>query len=97
MPAAGRDGGEPAANPAMSAMLPKAGVNSEHQRLHGVPLRVDAMAVGVIQAPKLAAGGRVGQARECAGRIGAVDSIGGVDWDSGALPSPSRTATRSIR
>ena len=46
-----RDRVEPAASPAMSAMPPKAEVNSED--LAAPPLRVDVVAVDVIQAPKL--------------------------------------------
>ena len=48
-----RDRVEPAASPAMSAMAPKAEVNSEHWRLRDGLLRVDGTAVDVIQAPKL--------------------------------------------
>src|SRR5229473_702040 len=43
---------EPAASPAMSAMPPKAEVNSEHSRKRHRPLRVDGAARDVIQAPK---------------------------------------------
>src|SRR5229473_6052526 len=43
---------EPAASPAMSAMPPKAEVNSEHSRKRHRPLRVDGAARDVIQALK---------------------------------------------
>src|SRR5882757_8525671 len=48
-----RDRAEPTASPAMSAMGPKAEVNSEHERLRDGLLRVEGTAVDVIQAPKL--------------------------------------------
>jgi hypothetical protein len=46
------DKGDPAASPAMSAMPLKAEVNSEQLTAYGQLLRLDGIAVDVIQAPK---------------------------------------------